>query len=73
MKASSSAKPLAMLSALAAILVTPAATTSPLGSQAVCAAGTCCPETSSWCYPTDDPRSWEKDHYYKADGSCKEP
>ena len=68
------AKPLAIVSAALALFVVPGSSGAALGTAEACAeAGTCCPEAGSSCYPTEDPGSWQKDHYYKASGSCKEP
>jgi hypothetical protein len=70
MDTSKLAKPLALLSAAAALLLAP---TSAKGGQAVgtatiCATGTCCPSVGSKCYPND--QTYHEDYYYKKEGSC---
>jgi hypothetical protein len=71
------AKPLAMLSFAAALMLVPAASNhanaNPLGGGIACAeGGTCCPETGSTCYPGDG--TSQANSYWRSDGkACGAP
>ena len=73
------AKPLAMLSFAAALMLVPAASNhnanaNPLGGGIACAeaGGTCCAETGSTCYP--DSGGSQSNSYWRSDGKpCGAP
>ena len=71
MNASKLAKPLALMSAAAALLLAPSSSAkggAEVGTATVCATGTCCPSVGSKCYPND--QTYHEDYYYKKEGSC---
>jgi hypothetical protein len=63
-------KPLALLSAAAALLLAPTSGTpaKTLGTAQTCAAGTCCREAKSYCSPAGTGSL--ADHYYLSEGAC---
>ncbi len=68
MEAKTIARPLALLSALMSLLVLPSPSTStPVGTDTVCATGTCCPEANSSCNAGGPTHTG---YYYLTSGNC---